>query len=339
MKNTKTLIPLMALTLVAAGCGEYQKDPASDLAKMRENAKVLTQKGPDKPLEITKTVVVEKPVVVYKEESSINEKFIVITPDPQMTFNEGQQGQFKVRARVLVPGIEIKLTAKGLPEGAKFEKSAQEKDLYTITWTPDLYTVAANYAMKSYVVKVTAEVSSATNVAGAEKLKGLVRESEFNVFLFRNQEVPSDLAISGLSSEVTEGTLVPFTITVKVPGTDDKTPVKPRLAVTYDEVSYTAGNSFLELDGSRYVKAESTKKDAEYLGDSKWKFTRLFDTKTFSVQPQLAKDGTVLKEADGTRVRLSFKVYSPQGLSTPETLAQVKILYAKPTTTTSEVVP
>ncbi|WP_374028840.1 hypothetical protein [Bdellovibrio bacteriovorus] len=332
MKNTQTLIPVLALSLLA-GCGEYSKDPVPELQKMRENAKVQIQQGPDKAREIVKTEIVEKEVVVVKEESTIDEKFIVITPDPQMTFNEGQTSQFKIRARVLVPGIEVKLTAAGLPEGARLERSQKEKDLYLLTWTPALYSIPANYAMKSYPVKITAEVTSANNQAEADKLKGLVREKEVNLFLFRNQEVPSELAVAGLTQEVNEGTLVPFTITVKVPGIDDKTPVKPTLVVSYDAVSYTAGNRFLELDGARYVMLDATKKDAEYLGDSKWKFTRVFDTKNISVQPQLAKDGTVLAGADGTRVRLSFKVYSPYGLSTPESLTQVKIRYAQPVTT------
>lgn len=333
MKNGNTLLPLVALVVATAGCGEYQKNPAPDLAKMREYAKVQVQQGPDKPIEKVNTVIVEKPVLVVKEESTIDQKFIVITPDPQMTFNEGQRGQFKIRARVLVPGIEIKLSAQGLPEGAKLEKSSQEKDLYTLTWTPALYTIPANYSMKGYNVKVVAEVSSAANTAQAEKLKGLIRESEFSLFLFRNQETPSELSVSGLTNQLDEGTVTPFTVTVKVPGTDEKTPVKPRLSVTYDVVSYTAGNSFLEHDGARYVKEDPKQKEPEYLGDSKWKFTLLFDTKNISVQPQLAKDGSLLANADGTRVRLSFKVYSPHGLSTPEILSQLKIRYVKPATT------
>lgn len=329
MKKNQTLITLMSLSLFAVGCGEYQKNPVSDLQQMRQNAKVEIQKGPDKPRTITNEIVVEKPVLVVKEESTIDEKFIVITPDPQMTFSEGQAGQFKIRARVLVPGITVKLTAQGLPEGARLEKSTQEKDLYLLTWTPQLYTIAANAAMKSYTAKVTAEVASANSAQEAEKLKGLVREKEFNLFLFKNQEAPSALTVTGLNSELDENTLNTFNVTVKVPGTDEKVPQKPRLVVSYDGVSYSAGNSFLELDGARYVVADLNKKEAEYVGDSKWKFTLIFDTKNIAVQPQLSKDGTLLSKADGTRVRLSFKVYSPSGLATPETLSQVKIRYTK----------
>lgn len=334
MKTTKSLLPLVALTMVAAGCGEYKKNPVSEsngvsIETIREQAKIQIQKGPDKPREITNTVIVEKPVVVVKEEATIDEKFIVITPDSQMTFNEGEPAKFKVRARVLVPGIEIKLTAQGLPAGAKLEKSTTEKDLYLITWTPALYTVPANSAMKSFSAKILAEVVSANTASQAQQLKGLVREKEISLFLFKNQEAPSGLTVSGLSAEVNEGTLTPLIVVVKVPGTDEKAPQKPRLVVNYDGVSYTAGNSFLELDGSRYVVSDLNKKDAEYLGDSKWKFTLIFDTKNVSVQPQLSKDGSIMTGADGSRVRLSFKVYSPSGLATPESLTQVKIRYTK----------
>lgn len=335
-KHSQSFITLVSLSLLAAGCGEYQKNPVPDLEKMREHGRLEMQKGPDKPRVITNDVIREVPVIVVKEQATIDENFIIITPDAQMTFNEGQASHFSIRARVLVPGIEIKLKASGLPSGARLEKSKSEKDLYVLTWTPDLYTVPSNAAMKSYTVKVTAEVTSAENPANAEKLKGLVREKEFPLFLFRNQEGPSGLSVSGIAPEIAEGSLVPFTVTVKVPGTDDKVPQKPRLVVSYDGVSYTAGNDFLELDGARYVVAilnkkesDPNKKDIEYLGDSTWKYNLLFDTKNNSVQPQLSKDGSILTNADGTRVRLSFKVYSPYGLSTPEVLTQVKIKYTK----------
>lgn len=329
MKNTKTLIPLVALTLVAAGCGEYSKDPVSDLETMRENSRIEIQKGPDKARVINNDVVRTEYIYVTKEESSIDDKFITITPPLDGSFAEGQAGQISIRAAVHIPGVEIKLTGQGLPEGARLEKSQKDKDIYILSWTPALYTIPTTAAKKTYSIKLVAEVVKANSAQELETLKGLVREKTFNIDLYRNQEAPSGLTVSGLESEVSEGSLIPFTVTVKVPGTDANAPKKPRLSVIYDRVSYTAGNSFLELDGSRHVVADLTKKDAEYVGDSKWKYTLIFDTKNISVQPQLAKDGTLIANADGTRVRLSFAVQSPYGLTTPETLVQVKIRYTK----------
>lgn len=333
MNHIKSFLVLLPVGLTLAGCGGWKKDPTSgsavSLDEVRKYSKEQLATGPEKPRVITNTVVVEKPVQVVKEESTIDDKFIVITPDSQMTFNEGQAATFKVRARVLIPGVQVKLSAQGLPDGATLTTAGQEKDLYNITWKPALYTVPSNASMKTYTVKLVAEIVVADDAKNAAQLKGLVREKEINLFLFRNQEAPSALTVQSLPSEVSEGQLTPFTVTVNVPGIDGSASAKPRLVVSYDGVSYTAGNSFLELDGSRYVVADLNQKDAEYVGDSKWKFSLLFDTKNISVQPQLAKDGTIMKNSDGTRVRLSFKAYSPFGLATPEQLTQVKIKYTK----------
>lgn len=339
MNFLKTTLLAVPVTLALTGCGDWQKNPvpesknattgeAFDLETLRKHSKDVITHGQDKPREITNTVIVEKPVVVVKEESTIDQKFIVITPDNQMTFNEGQEATFKVYARVLVPGVQIKLTGSNLPEGATLTASQTEKDLYLLKWTPALYTLSSNENMKSFNVKLTAEIVSVSSQQNADKLKGLVREKEVSLFLFKNQEAPSGLAIDGLTNEISQGQETPFTVTVKVPGIDGRSAQKPRLVISYDGVSYTTGNDFLELDGSRHVVADKNKKDPEYLGDSRWKFSLVFDTKNISVQPQLAKDGSFMVKATGLRVRLSFKAYSPNSLSTPETLSQLKIRFA-----------
>jgi hypothetical protein len=328
MKTNKLLITTIIFAI--AGCGSYKKNPVgSDLTTIREEGKTSQSEGAQKPQVITKTVVVEKPTQVTKEESTIDDKFIVITPDPQMSFNEGQKSSYKIRARVLIPNVKVKLVATDLPDGASLMESTTEKDLYILSWTPALYTIGSNTNMKMYDVKVTAQVLSAATPQDLEKLKGLVREQEVPLFLFRNQELPSDLKISGLSGEVSQGVQTPFTVTVKIPGMDDKAPQKPRLVESYDGVSFTAGNNFLELDGSHYVAADPNHKDPEYMGNFQWKFYQIFDTKNIPVQPQLAKNGTVMSNADGTRVRLSFKAFNASGLSTPETLLQLKIRVTK----------
>lgn len=328
MKNSQALIPVLVLALFGVGCGEYQKDPASGLDEMRAHARAQAQAGPDKPREITNTVVVEKPVLVVKEESTIDEKFIVITPDSEMTFNEGEESKFKIRASALLQDVQIKLVAQGLPKGATLTPSKDEKDIYILSWNPEVYTLDSNAMMKSFAVKLTAEVVSAKTPEDLQLLKGLVREKEISLFLFKNQKAPTDLKIV-LPTEINEDSLTPFTITVKVPGIDGRSTQKPRLVISYDGASLTAGNSFLELDGSRHIIADLNKKDPEYLGDSNWKFSLIFDTKNISVQPQLSKDGKIISNADGTRVRLSVKAYNPSGLSTAEKVAQVKIKYTK----------
>lgn len=327
MKNTKTVLPFLALSLIA-GCGD--KNPVSDIDSMREHSRIELQKGPDSARVINNDVLRTEYIYITKEESTIDDKFITITPPLESTFAEGVSGSIKVRAAVHIPGVEISLTAEGLPQGASLVKSDSEKDIYLINWAPELYTIPANSVKKSFTVKLVANVVKANSQQEYDTLKGLVRERTMSLDVFRTQEAPSDLVVTGLPGEIQEGTQVPFTVTVKVPGTDQKAPKKPTLLVSYDRVSSTAGNDYLELDGSRHVVSDVTKKDAEYMGDSKWKYTLVFDTKNVPPQPQLSKNGTVLANATSTRVRLSFTAHSPYGLSTGETLAQVKINYVRP---------
>ncbi len=332
MNSVLKLIPhgILPLGILISGCNNWSKNPVPanqgvTLQDLRVNAKNTLQKPQDKPRVITETVIVEKPKIVVREEATIDDKFIVITPDSRMTFKEGEQTSFKVRARVLIKDVQVKLKAQGLPEGATFSLSAKEKDLYIISWKPALNTIPTDEAGKIYTIKLTAEVIPGASNKNASQLQGLVREKEVDLILFRTQESPSELKIENLATEIKEGELTYFSVTAKIPGIDGSSALKPRLVISYDGVSLSAGNNFLELDGSRHVVADLQRKSAEYLGDSKWKFNLLFDTKNISVQTQLSRDGSELKNADGTRVRLSFKVYSPYGLSTPESLTQIKI--------------
>lgn len=332
MNSVLKLIPhgILPLGILISGCNNWSKNPVPSnqgvtLQDLRVNAKNNLQKPQDKPRVITETVIVEKPKVVVREEATIDDKFIVITPDSRMTFNEGEQASFKVRARVLIKDVQVKLKAQGLPEGANFTASEKEKDLYIISWKPALNTIPTDEVGKIYTIKLTAEIIPGANTKNASQLQGLVREKEVELILFRTQQAPSDLRIENLATVIKEGDLTYFSVTAKIPGIDGSSALKPRLVISYDGVSLSAGNNFLELDGSRHVVADLQRKSAEYLGDSKWKFNLLFDTKNISVQPQLSRDGSELKNADGTRVRLSFKVFSPYGLSTPETLTQIKI--------------
>ena len=142
-------------------------------------------------------------------------------------------------------------------------------------------------------------------------------------------EAQGNLKVSNLPSEVTEGQEpVSFAVTATLPGTDETSP-KPKIAVTYDGVKKTKGNSFLELDGARYVTLDPKNPEPEYLENSQWKFHLLFDVQNKAVQPQLDQDGKIMTKARGTRVRATFKVSNDQGVATPATLAQILIRYKK----------
>ncbi len=331
MKNTSLVLTLI---LALAGCGTKKNPVGSDLTQIRKEGKVATEMGPAKPTQVTNTVIVKDQEKVNYEVTPLDQNAFVISLDPQMSFNEGQSNQYKIRARSLIKDVQIKLVAENLPTGATLTASPDEKDLYLLSWTPAYHTIASNENMKTFSVDLKTEVLSAPDTETLKKLKDLNQNKKISLFLFKNQELPSDLKINGLPSEVKEGTEpFSFTVTALIPGMDKNSAQKPRLVVSYDGMSYSAGHDYLEMDGSRYVVADSNKKDPEYLGKGIWKFTLQFDTKNISVQPELAKDGKLMSNADGTYTRLSFKIYNAIGLSTPETLAQVKILYNRPIAT------
>ncbi|WP_413293953.1 hypothetical protein ACLSU7_02345 [Bdellovibrio sp. HCB185ZH] len=342
MKTVKSLMIAIPAAMALTACDGWQKNPSSDLQEMRAQAKTITEMGPDKPqtitetvvvtkpspVEVTKTVVVEKEVEVKVKETDITRSMILLTADSEMTFSEGVSSSYKIRASLPVPGAAVTLTASNLPEGASLKPSS-EKDVYVLTWNPPMYTVDAGKSLKSIPVKFTATVTNAGTSKNADAVKGMINELDKTLFVTKNQVAPSALTVSGIAAETSEDQLTPFSVTVTVPGIDGKSSQKPRIVISYDANAITAGNDFLELDGSRYVIADLNKKDAEYLGDSKWKINLIFDTKNIAVQPQLAKDGTIMLQANGTRVRFSVKAFSPNGLSTAESVVQTKIVYTK----------
>jgi len=336
MKNFQQQLIILLPTLILAACGgKYEKNPVPDLDQMRQNAKLQQAQGPDAPRVIHdqgQTVVKEVPVTIG--ETKIDSNSIVIVPDPQMNFNEGQSSTFKIRVQVLVPGVTVRLTAKGLPDGAQLTdvSTPQDKGVYALTWNPALYTIPMNAdpVMKLVSVHLVADVVGATDPKLADSLKGLTREQDISLLVFRAKGIPSDLKVDGLGAEVQEGQVTAFTVTATVPGVDAQTPQKPSIEKDYDNLSITAGNNFRELDGSNYIMRDVNKMDPEYLGNFKWKFYLTFDTKNVPVQPQLAKDGSVMAQADGTRVRFTLKVRSPYGVATPATLVQLKIKHIAP---------
>lgn len=337
---------MIALSMTLSACGKYEKNPVSNLDQMREAGAKELVLGPDKPQIIREEVRVEVPVEVVREvprlvpqvvrevveQATVDEKYLIIAPDADMSFTEGKAASFKIRARVLLPGAKIKLVSQNLPEGATLKDISTDGDpgLYELSWTAPLATVPATAGRKIVTIKVVAQVTEAKTDADRKLLEGLSREREINLSVFRDQTPPSDLVVTNLPNDVVEGSLTAFQITVKVPGIDGKSAQKPSLQPIFDGVVSAPGQDYQERDGTRHLIVDMNKADVEYVGSQTWKFNRIFDTKNIPAQPQLSKDGAVVATADGVRVRLSFKVYSPNGSSTAQVLKQIKIKYNRP---------
>jgi hypothetical protein len=331
MKTISSLSTLGLAALLIAGCGRYEKNPVQDLEKMRANGQAEVNKGPEKPQEITHTVVVEKPVEVIKEQAKVDESFFVIAADSDMNFTEGQSSTYQIIGRSLIKGVSIRLVAQNLPAGASFQAAptAQEKDRYTLTWTPAYNTVPSNTVIKSYKFKVMVQITDVAAGINRKPLEALSRQKELSLLVLKNQAAPTDLAVN-LAETVNEGTLTPFQVTVRVPGVDDKLGQQPRLVISYDRLMTTQGNDYRELDGSRHVIPDQNNSEPQYLGDYRWKFSLIFDTANIGVQPPQNLKGEVQATAAVAHVRLSIKAYAPTGSSTPEVVKKVQINLNKP---------
>jgi hypothetical protein len=346
LKMRQSSTPLSALTLAGvavslAACGGYQKNPVTDIDTLRSGGRAELNRGHEKPqviteyvrVEVPKEVIVEKPIVRYeqveviREQATVDGRFVAISVEPGMTFTEGKQGRFNIRARVLVPDVQIRLVGRSLPSGAQITADDREPGLYRLSWTPALNTVPANTSHKLELGKVAVEITGAKDAETRKKLEGLVREQEFSMLVLRDSTPPSNMELS-LAQQVQEGDQVPFTLTVTVPGLDGRTAQKPRASFYYDGMSTSQGSDLLQLDGSRYIIADASKTEPEFLGDGKWRFHQIFDTKNIPVQPQLLRNGSVSRDAQGVQVRFSYKVMSPNGSAAAEKVQTMTIAYA-----------
>lgn len=359
-RHTNLILPLIGLGL-AAGCGGYgDKVPlkGKDLANISKNNETVITKGKaaDQPRVVKEAVytprdrIVEKIKIEYKvvekpvDRLTVVGEVLSISTDPEMSFTEGREGKFKVRARVLTDAnVSFKLALKDLPKEASGAKlvdlsSDKEQGVYEIQWTPPFSTVSGTDMDRTLQASVEIQLGAVTNKEGKpdealkKALETLPKKKQISLRVYRDRTPPSEVKIEGLPGEIQGGTIVPFHIIAKVPGVDQSSRGgAPTLDISYDGVSTTPGNNFLEMDGAAHVIADTSKKSAEYLGDFKWKFNRLFDTKNIEPKPQLDSSGKVLASADGTRVRFSYKVKSPaDGPSSAATVKQIKIKYLKP---------
>lgn len=324
--NLLTITAFLAL----AACGKSGQHPMSesDLKDMRAKGKAEVLTGKEKPQVIQEKIYVDRPYKVTTSESAIDSSALVINPDQEVRLVEGQKGEFKIRAFFTVKDVKAKLVAKNLPEGAELKESG-EANTYTVTWTPAIGTVALRDQLKFQKMSVTLLVTEAPNETIRQSLEGLVRDRDFSVVVLHDQAVPSELAIEGLDADVTEGTQVSFTITAKVPGIDQNSAQKPTLEVSYDGGVIDTTKGYLENDGTRHIIAEVNNQEAQYIGNSKWKFTRTFDAKNIGVMPEQSLRGEMIPNAEASHVRFAVRVFSPFNTATPKLLKQLRIVHPK----------
>lgn len=316
MKNLNHLSIVATALLVVACGGPGSKQPVSDIQDIREKSTLGTGYKPGAPREIPKYIETEKKVI--QEQATLNESYIKVEVDKKdmpLRFYENTSSKIKFYLRILDPSLKMTLTGKDLPPGAKFinVSTPQDPDAYELTWTPPLYTISfSEETPKVMTLTLLPVVNSAkTPAAKVAIVQKLFLEKVFAYFVFRTQEKPSELVISGLSGKAEEGLVTPFSVEARIPGIDDRSAQKPTIGYFKDNINQIAGTNYLEMDGVRHIKADDSRAEVEYLGDFKWKFNLLFDAKNIPVEIQKDKSGKTLEDANETHVRFGLKVYAP----------------------------
>ncbi|HEY8269517.1 MAG TPA: hypothetical protein VIG33_01405 [Pseudobdellovibrionaceae bacterium] len=315
---------LSALLLTTACGGSSDNKSFEDISELRARAKKEMTTGPQPPPE--RVVYVTKEKEVIKEQATLTDSYFKIDlSEKMMSFYEGQPSAYKITLRVQDPQLQMKLTAKGLPSGAELKdiSTAKNPNTYELRWTPPLYTISYDQQPPQIMTATLVPVLvSAKTSKKAETVKGLSLDRTITFNVFRNQDKPSELVLSGLDQDVQEGQVVPFSVIARFPGVDTNAPIKPDLGFFRDKNTQVVASNYLEMDGTRYVSIENV----EYIGDYKWKFNLVFDTKNNPVETQKSKDGSAAA-VNFTQVRLGLRVFGAFNAS-PATVVRVKIIRA-----------
>jgi hypothetical protein len=334
MKNLKRFTYIIpALLLAACGSGSNGKKPVSDIAQMREDAKTEMQRGPDAPRTVPQYI--DRWHTEKQEEATLTNSYFSVSVeknDLPLNFYENKASAPKFYLRTFDPDITMKLTAQNLPAGASLnlKSTSGNAQTYELNWTPKYGTLAfADQSPKIINIKLVPVLVSAKVASKADVVKGLALEKEEFLNVFRSQEQIPDLQVAGLGAEIQEGQTTPFTVTVTIPGVDDSFPQKPQIGYFNDSVTQVAGTNYREMSGVRYITLDDSRAAVEYLGNYKWKFNLVFDTKNMPVEAQKAKDGNVMANADSTHTRFVLKVSSAFNAS-PAKVVQVNIKHLAP---------
>lgn len=306
MKKTTPLLMIMVPAMALVACGKYEKQPVKDIAEIREQAKAQAGQGLDAPQVITNEVNRTRLVVEPNDEkpkeidqtkvAKIDASVIKITTIDEPSFVEGQKKVLKIRAFTTVQGVVTELVAVSVPTGAELQAVAGEANVYALTYTAPFNTAPSNVALK-----VKLKIVSAPKEETRQALEALPSlEKQFTLRITKTNEELSTLE-TNLPAEISQDTLTPFQVTVKVPGTDEKSAL-PNLDVDDAKLGFVIKNPEHEKP--------------EFLGDSKWRFSLIFDTKNKAV-PQK-------NDATAFQARVSLK--AKHGKNASPTLTKVIVI-------------
>lgn len=268
----------------------------------------------------------EKPHSNVAKDQSTLPTTHVIEVEPNVTFVEGEEKTFWVKARLAIPGttsFDVNLTnfSRATP-GLAMVKSPIEPDKYVVTWTAPKGTVTSEDQVPvTFNVEITNVKAANPETESVYKAQLMVQSAQFTVR--RSGKSPSIADGQTLPVSVAQGTVTPFQVEVIDPASSATNP--PRLDIYFTGTNKSETN--YQANGATYVRVVSTPKYDQKTGH--WTFFYAFDTQNNDVGAQLDSKGNRV-DATELSTRLTMKAVGVTNIGSTEKTITTKIVYKTP---------
>lgn len=306
--NLNFAIGALTVLSIASGlsaCGGAGSDPTADYSGLNATAQPHNEKA---------------------RTQAVIDRSYVIEPEKDVTFIAGETNSFKIRVRLFFPVDSYELKLSGLPadiQDVRLQKLADEPGSYLVTWAAPKDIISTDKNERQVVYRIELADVRANDPSVEQLFRSINRVQDFSFTIKRTGKTPVISSMSALPNEIKQGEMVPFTVDVMDPASYDG--FAPRLDIYFQGTNRT--ESGYEANGATYVRWESVPKN---LGDGRWRFSFVFDTKNNDVGAQLDKEGRRVDGATALSTRMFMKAYGSSGGVSGEKLILTKIKYKEP---------
>lgn len=332
--------------LVLTACGSTNSDPLKDYSDVKG---VPAGTQPSTKIEyvyVDREQRVEVPVdrpVYYPEE--VKQEFAQaqvyqINFPNNIKFTEGSETSFEFTVRVLQGKVKFDVEPSDMPAGAVI--AAVSKDVntatYKFTWTPRLGIIPTDSTEIEGLFKVSlsnlqyVSTTASENEAVKTLFETISKTKEVPYVVRRTQEIPT-LTVIGLQGNRAEGEEHRFTVEVEAPGT--YVGFEPNLNVFNDLSISPITPRGVENNGALYIRVDERNPTPVKIGEEKWRFSFVFDTKNNIMLKQLNQNGVEVAGATQFLVRVSFQAITPFGSSSDKKMLNFAVTYKPAETVTN----
>jgi hypothetical protein len=151
-----------------------------------------------------------------------------------------------------------------------------------------------------------------------EAFNAVSTPKELDMVVRRSSKIPKIIPSQNVPTQVQEGQVIPFSITVEAPGTSDENP--PVLLI--EDKKEFVGNLY-EGSGARFVNPVSAK-PIERIGENQWIFNLELDTTTEAIPPQINRQKQIVADSTSVVLRFGLRVLS-NGVSSDSSVKRFEI--------------